>query len=156
MYGDMSQGTQATDPAFDQAVSKAVSDVSREIRAVNDKDGFFYDPNRANRPIGSVVTKEKVGIPFINRREVFVNSRPNQFVPDGQDFKGDGFIGGLHQIRNASAVVVGFSRLTPASALSDLTPSMQALSRSAGGPVFVFFTRGGFTGPFRVDAGAGP
>jgi RHS repeat-associated protein len=154
--GAESQSEQAPDPAFDNAVSKAISDVSREISAVNDRDGLLYDPNRANRPIGSVVTKEKVGVPFINRREVFVNSRPNQFVPDGLDFKGDGFIGGLHPIRNASAVVVGFPPITPNSALSDLTPSMQALSRSTGAPVFVFFTRGGFTGPFRIDAGGGP
>jgi RHS repeat-associated protein len=145
-----------SDPAFDRAVSKAVSDTSSEIRAVNDRKGLLYNPDRANRPLGSVVSKETVGIPFINQREVFVNSRPNQFVPDGLDFKGDGFIGGKHQIRNASAVVLGFSHLTPASSLSSITPSMQALSRSAGAPVFVFFTRGGFTGPIRIDAGAGP
>lgn len=123
---------------------------------MNDKNGLLYNPDRANRPLGSVVSKETQGIPFINQREVFVNSRPNQFVPDGLDFKGDGFIGGLHPIRNASAVVVGFSPLTPASSLPSITPSMQALSRSAGAPVFLFFTRGGFTGPIRIDAGAGP
>ena len=159
-YGAVEDGSQnnpaATDPALDKAVSRAVSAVSGEIRAVNDKNGLLYNRDRANRPLGSVVRKKTVGIPFINQHEVFVNSLPHQFVPDGLDFEADGFIGALQPIRNASAVVVGFSHLTPASSLSSITPSMKALSRSAGAPVFVFFTRGGFKGPFRINSGAEP
>ena len=45
--------------------------------------------------------------------------------------------------------VMAIGLLTVASGLGDM-----AKSKLVGAPVFVFFTRGGFTGPYRIDAEA--
>jgi len=151
-----SDQNQGNDPDFDAALSRTIAQVNQEIIAVNDRNGPLFDPGRANQPIGSVILRKKVGIPFINRREIFVNSLPSPAVFNGLDFKPDGFIGGLQPIRNAEALVIGFPSITRASDLPSLTPRLQTLSGQAGGPVFVFFTRGGFTGPFLIQPGAAP
>ena len=115
-----------------RTINRAMGAVVSEIRAVNEVGGLFYDRDRANKDMGSVVSPDGNG--------GYKFSDPSTDVPRGvEKLEGITFAGGVQSITSASALVIGLVHSDGSTLTSQRSRErFEGLSnRIGGGPVIV-------------------